>query len=159
MKRKSIFLIGLVMISCTAIPVKFSEQEYHKEVFEDVTGTQAELFLKANAWMVETFNNAESVIQHSDKEAGAIIGKYLMYGSVSTGSGLYATTNDSRVYAIIDIRVKDNKARIEIKPQGEWQYDESGMTPYGYSKQDAINEMKTLAGSFHKALLKKESEF
>lgn len=147
------------MISCTTIPVKFTEQDYHKEVFEDVVGSQAELFLKANTWMVETFNNAESVIQHSDKEAGAIIGKYLMYGSLSRSSGMYATTVDTRVYAIIDIRVKDNKARIEVKPQGEWQYDESGMTQYGYSKQDAINEMKSLAESFHKALIKKESDF
>lgn len=147
----------LVFAACAPIPVTFTETEYHREVFEDVPGSKSELFLKANSWMVETFNNAESVIQHSDKEEGAIIGKYLMHGTLS--AGLYGVTTDTRVYAIIDIRVKDDKARIEIKPQGEWRYDDSGMTIYDYSKQDAINEMKTLAASLHKALLKKNADF
>ena len=81
-----------------------------------------------------------------------------MSGEVRPGP--YGTTLDNRVYAIIDIRVKDDKARLEIKPQGTWQYDESGMSAfYSYSKQDAINEMKQLEQSFYNALRKKNVEF
>lgn len=106
--------------------------------------------------MIETFNSAESVIQLSDKEEGVIIGKYLMYGTISPG--IYGTTNDTRVYAIIDIRVKDNKARFEVKPQ-EWYYDSSEMTVYQFSKQDAINAITRLADSFDKGMTVEAVEF
>ena len=33
-------------------------------------------FIKANEWMVQSFNDAKSVIQFKDKEAGIFKGKY-----------------------------------------------------------------------------------
>jgi hypothetical protein len=119
-------------------------------------GQREQLYLKANNWMIETFNDAQSVVQHNDKEEGVVIGKYLMSGTVQTS--MYGSA-DSRIYAIIDIRVKDDKARIEIKPQGQWRYDSSGMTIFDYSKDDAVREMQQLAKSFHDALLKVDVEF
>ncbi|WP_107822016.1 DUF4468 domain-containing protein [Mangrovibacterium marinum] len=47
----------------------------------EVPGTKDELYVKANEWMVRSFNNAKSVIQFQDKEAGKIMGKYLLHGS------------------------------------------------------------------------------
>lgn len=156
MKARLISLSALVLISCAPALIQFHEDEHLAEIFEDVPGTQDQLYLKANSWMIETFKDAESVVQHSDKEEGAIIGKYLMSGGVSTS--MYGSV-DTRVYAIIDIRVRENKARIEIKPQDSWRYDASGMTVYSYSKEDAKREMVALAQSFHKALMKDHVDF
>lgn len=156
MKTKLLSIYTMVLFSCAPALIQFNESENHVQVFEDLTGTKDQLFLKANTWMISTFKSAESVIQHSDKQEGAIIGKYLMSGLVQ---GSQYGTADSRVYAIIDIRVKDNKARIEIKPQGQWNYDSSGMTIYDYSKGQAIGDMKNLAKSFHEALLKGDVKF
>lgn len=154
---KNIITVFLIvgLSSCIATQVSFKEDEYLSKVFEDTPGTKDELYLKANRWMVSAFNNAESVIQHNDKQEGAIIGKYLMSGTVS--SGYMGVVTDTRVYAIVEIRLKDNKAKIDIKPQGSWRYGE--MTVYDYSKEQAIRDMNQLANSFHDALLKPESDF
>lgn len=156
MKARLISLFAIVLLSCTPSLISFTESEHLAEVYDDVAGSQDQLYLKANSWMIAAFNNAESVVQHNDKVEGVIIGKYLMHGGMSTS--MYGTV-DTRVYAIIDIRVKNDKARIEIKPQGSWAYDASGMTVYNYSKQDAQREIVELAQSFHKALLKEDVEF
>ena len=37
-----------------------------------------ENYVLANEWMVETFNNAESVIQFTDKESGTVRGNILL---------------------------------------------------------------------------------
>lgn len=154
---KNIITVFLIvgLSSCIATQVSFKEDEYLSKVFEDTPGTKDELYLKANRWMVSAFNNAESVIQHNDKQEGAIIGKYLMSGTIS--SGYMGVVTDTRVYAIVEIRLKDNKAKIDIKPQGSWRYGE--MTVYDYSKEQAIRDMNQLANSFHDALLKPESDF
>jgi hypothetical protein len=153
--KKLLLLSALLMYSCSPTLVKFSEDEKFIEIV-DVPGPKNELFLKANNWMIETFNSAESVIQHSDKEEGVIIGKYLMYGGVSPG--IYGTTVDTRVYAIIDIRVKDDRVRLEVKPQ-DWYYDSSGMTVYQFSKQDAVAAINRLSDSFYKGISKETIEF
>lgn len=157
MKTKLIFITAVILSSCMgpASVVQFTEEENLIQVFDDLPGTKSELFLKANNWMVETFNIAESVIQHSDKEEGAIIGKYLMYGStISTQYG----TIDSRVFAVIDIRVKDNKARLEIKPQGKW-YNGGWTGVYNFSKADAILEMEKLTESLYNEFMKENIDF
>jgi hypothetical protein len=133
--------------------VKF-DQPYSK-VFENLPEDKNQLFIKANEWMIKTFNNAESVIQYSDKEAGALIGKYLMSGSSDPGY----PNRDTRIYAKIDIRVKDNKAIIIIEPLSEWKHDPSGLTILTYSKEDAITDMDALSESFHKSLIAKAIEF
>lgn len=156
MKARLISIYALVLLSCAPALIQFNEDEHLVEVFEDITGTQDQLYLKANSWMVETFNNAESVVQHTDKEEGVIIGRYLMNGLIQTS--MYGSA-DSRIYAIIDIRVRDNKARIEIKPQGSWRYDASGMTIYDYSKEDAKREIATLSQDFHNSLMQKDVQF
>jgi hypothetical protein len=65
----------------------------------------SENYIKANEWMVETFNDPGSVIQFTDKESGIVKGKYVMLNDES-----------NTFYAIITLRVKDNAYRIEIDP-------------------------------------------
>lgn len=156
MKKLRLILLAAIFLNSCASFVQFTEAEYLVQIFDDTPGTKDQLYLKANNWMIETFNNAESVIQHTDKEEGVIIGKYLMHGS--SVAGIYGNV-DTRVYAIIDIRVKDGKSRIEIKPQDQWYYDPSGMTVHNYTKEDAILDMRNLAENLHTALLKGNIEF
>lgn len=149
-------LLAIIINSCAPLKTIMIEEPFIK-VYDDLEASQNELFLKANEWMVATFKDAESVIQYSDKEEGTLLGKYLMFGEIR--QGLYNVTTDTRIYAKIDIRVKDNKARISIEPMEPWKYDPSGMTIYGFSKEDAIAEMEALANNLHNALKSEKIEF
>lgn len=71
-------------------------------------------YVKANEWMVQAFNNAESVIQFTDKESGVIKGRYAMKMGVTSTSPY--VSNTPAFTAIITIRVKDKASRIEIAP-------------------------------------------
>lgn len=154
----SLLLIALVLPSCFAQyqTISFSETDRVSMIFDDLNGTQTELYIKANDWMVSTFVDATSVIQFSDKESGVLMGKYLLNGEVRSAGYM---TIDTRVYAKIDIRVKDNKAKIEIEPIGSWQYDPSGRTIYNYSKMDALLDMSALAQSLESRLRQAKDDF
>jgi hypothetical protein len=150
------FVLALVIFTSCAMSyqaIKF-DQPYSK-VFEDLPGNKNQLFVKANEWMIKTFISAQSVIQYSDKEEGALIGKYLLHGT--EGYGSYAI--DTRIFAKIDIRIKDNKAMITIEPLSEWNYDSSGMTIFNYSKEKALADIDVLSSSLQAALLAKTIEF
>lgn len=158
--KKSILLlfIAVALTSCyTTKMMTLSDSPFIK-VYDDVNGTQNQLFLKSNEWMITVFNNAKSVIQHSDKEEGVIIGKYLMLTTPPTvvfGSSVPVPGTD--VYAIIDIRVKDNKARMEIKPN-DFKFITDGISKE-FTKEDAVVIMENLAESFHGALKVKSVDF
>ncbi len=156
----SILISGsFILSSCFATyqTVSFNENEAYVEVFDSLGDNQSELFIKANDWMITTFTKASSVIEYSDKETGTLLGKYLMTGTQRVGA--YGTSIDSRVYSKIDIRVKDNKARITITPLGTWQYDSSGLTIYDYSKEQALIDMFELATSLKKKLESQVDDF
>lgn len=146
-------IIAFCATSCMTT-VHFSEDEYYTAIYEDTPGTKDQLYLKANQWMVKAFVDANSVIQHNDKEAGVIFGKYLLHGGLRSGD--YGI-QDTRIYAIIEITVKDNKARIQIKPQGSWSYLEDSMN--GYSKEKAKSDIEALAESFHHDMLREVQDF
>lgn len=100
--------------------------------------------------MVRTFNSAKSVIQFQDKEAGKIIGKYLMY-SIATGQ--------QDVYSMITISVKDNAAKIDIEPMDSWKYDSSGMTLFSYSEEKAQKEINILMQDFESYLKQAKADW
>ncbi|MBY0432482.1 MAG: DUF4468 domain-containing protein [Cyclobacteriaceae bacterium] len=157
--QRTLCMCFILVISC-ATPystITFTESEYATRVIEAL-GTKDELYVKANEWLVAAFTSAKSVIQFQDKEAGVIIGKYLLYPGepYSTMSGNYRT---DEVYAIVDIRVKDGKVKAEIKPQGTWKQYEPGYSSYGYSKAEAKVDMNTMLSSLEKSLTKPRSEF
>lgn len=134
-----------------------SEADSQSRTVENLASTKEELFTRANRWMVGKFNNAESVVQHSDKEAGVIIGKYLMFGTVEVGS--YSKYADSRVFAIIEINVRDDRAKIEVRPRGQWYYAPDGVVATKTSKDDAIKSIQNLMLSFEEAMRAKKSDF
>ena len=105
--KKLTFLMTLILfVGCTPIvytPVPTDEV--------NIQGTKNELYVKANLWMVDQFSNAKSVIQFSDKEAGVIKGRYLLYYKPS---GQYV--GEISYYAIITITASDNILKMEIKP-------------------------------------------
>lgn len=120
-------------------------------------GTKNSNFIKANEWMVETFNDAESVIQFTDKEAGIVKGKYVMRkGSVS--AGLYGTTTTVEpFYAIITIRVKDKASKIEIDPPSGMYTQKAMDVEYGFTPEQFNLETDVLLASFEKAMLSKSA--
>jgi hypothetical protein len=65
--------------------------------------------------MVQTFGDAESVIQFTDKEAGVVKGKYIMKEG-TIGTSPYSKSTQP-YFSIITIRVKDQASRIEIVPR------------------------------------------
>lgn len=99
--------------------------------------------------MVETFTSAKSVIQFQDKEEGIITGKYMLYSNIKTTA--YGTVGNE-VYAIINIRVKDNTTKITITPQGTWEYDPSGFTIYNYSKEKATEDINNLIALYEEKI-------
>ncbi len=114
-------------------------------------------FIKANEWMVETFNDAESVIQFTDKEAGIVKGKYVMKkGSVT--AGLYGGTNTTDpFYAIITIRTKDNACRIEIDPPSGMYTQKAYDVEYGFTPDTFNTEADVLISNFENSMLSKSS--
>lgn len=153
-----VLFVAVITVSCyTAKTVTLSDTPFVK-VYDDVPGTQDELFLKANEWMISTFKDARSVIQHSDKEDGVIIGKYLMFTTPPVfGFGASIPTPGTDIFAIIDIRVKENKSRIEIKPY-DFTYVSDGISKE-FTKEDAVAIMETLAESLHQTLQTKKVDF
>lgn len=145
MKKLIPILLFSFLISCTA-PNLVTTSDPVTEKIINVKGEQDKLYLKANEWMVQAFNNAQSVIQFQDKEQGAILGKYLLFSNKSRG--LYGVESGSEIFAIIKVNVKDNASKITIEPQGQWYYDPSGLTVYNYSPEDAQNDINALIEGF-----------
>jgi hypothetical protein len=111
-------------------------------------------YIKANEWMVETFNNAESVIQFTDKEAGIVKGKYIMKGAVAAST--YAVSQPS-FSSIITIRVKDQGSRIEIIPPSGMYSRKYMNVEYGFTPEDFNTSADILMADFENDMLKKSA--
>lgn len=151
----SLFLLfaSLSLTSCAVSIVGIDEPV--TKIYNVPGNTQDEIYIKVNQWMVHKFVDAKSVIQFSDKESGTVIGKYLMYGG--TSANLYGT-QDNSVYSIIDVRAKNDVVKITITAE-PWRYDGTAMTIYNFSKEDALNEMNSLAYDLQKAIQVKNTVF
>ncbi|WP_233248578.1 DUF4468 domain-containing protein, partial [Desulfonatronum sp. SC1] len=53
------------------------EARRYERIIEVPNHTKSEIYVKANAWFVETFNSAENVIEFNDRESGRVMGKYV----------------------------------------------------------------------------------
>lgn len=146
MKKAIIFL--LILTSCATIK-EVQVNEPYSRVYENLNGNQSQLFVKANDWMVKTFNNASSVIQYSDKTEGVIIGKYLLSNQLTVNE--YGTF-DNRVYAKLNIQIKDGKAKLTVQILNSWKYDDSGFTIYNYSPEQAKRDVEALSESLKVSL-------
>lgn len=92
---------------------------------DSIQGSKGELFVRAMAWMANTFNSAKSVIQMQDKEAGKIVGKAVIPWEYRfMGDGCKCS-----IHYIITIDCKDNKVRIVLSNfyhEGCSKYTKSG---------------------------------
>lgn len=105
MKKLHILLlsaVSLIFVSCMSTNVQPIERQ---EIFEVPGSSKESLFVRANSVAVDMFNNAKSVIQFSDKDAGIIKGKFVIQNITS---GLYIW--DANV--VITIEIKDSKIRM-----------------------------------------------
>ena len=145
MELKRVLLVLLISInySCMSVKTLTYEGEPLTETIE-LNSSKNSNYVKANEWMVETFGNAESVIQFVDKEAGIIKGKYMMYQG-QTGSQYSPSTQS--YFAMITIRVKDKAARIEVDPTSKFSVtnymgSKIGFTPelFKLSAQNLISD-------------------
>ena len=134
----TIVLVTIFTLSSCAI-ITVPEKPVTKTV--EIPGkSKDQLYVDANNWMVSTFNNAESVIQFSDKEAGQITGKYML--SLVTAGTQYGPARYA--YAIINVKVKDGASKITVTPQ-EFSYAKGNIyTAYSQEKMDVdINNLIT----------------
>jgi hypothetical protein len=101
-------LLSVFLCACaTIMGARVSDEERRFEKVIDIPHlSQNDIYVKANAWFVETFRSAKSVIQFQDKENGKIMGNYVF----DYGEGVY--TYDVR--QTISIDVKDKRIRIII---------------------------------------------
>lgn len=104
-------LIAAFITSCGSLSTTMLYPQEISEVIIIENTNKLDLFIRANNWMVETFNDAESVIQFTDKEGGIVTGKYLLHTKI-----LGTQVPREPIFAIIKIQVKDNAAKITIKP-------------------------------------------
>lgn len=114
MKKIILLLLAIITLQSCGTYQKISASDLSTtKIYENLNKSQSDLYVISNSWMIDAFNNADSVIQFSDKETGSIIGKYLVQGSIIR-SGYLST--DTRIFAKIDISLKDNRAKISITP-------------------------------------------
>jgi hypothetical protein len=95
---------------------------------------------------VGVFNNAESVIQFTDKESGNITGKYFL--SKVVASSQYS--QGVNAYALINIQAKDGASKIIITPE-EFQYMKGNMFTL-YNEEVAKKKINTLISDFESSI-------
>ena len=154
-KVSALFLVITVFTSCATLTVvKIPTPEPTIKNVETESDKNSN-FIKANEWMVQSFNDAKSVIQFKDKEAGIVKGKYLLKAGVVSTSPY--TASIPSFYSIITIRVKDNLARIEIDaPSGMYSFKVYGIEK-GFTKEMFLAEASKLINNFDIYMKKKSS--
>lgn len=130
MKRKlrSIYYLTPIVLlygcfSINTLTAEFTPDDYANAIVENLPAKKDQLFIHANRWLINRFENAKSVIQYTDKEAGVIVGKLNLYYKPTSYYSGYVSSPEVSADAIVEINVKDGKARIQIKPLGGWTYD------------------------------------
>lgn len=147
-KYYTILIVSILFITCqSCASYKTVNVEPVTRVFQ-TEGTKNELFVKANNWMLEKFNNPKSVVQFSDKEEGIVTGRYMMK-EYYTWTGAQWIANGNGVFAVIKIQVKDGAAKITVDPdqfiQGEGSLVDKNNS---FSEANAILESNTLIETF-----------
>ena len=151
MKKLIITSVILFITSCTSLQLPLVESSIltKSKIIENLNNPKDQLYITANKWMISVFNNAESVIQFSDKDSGTITGKYLLQGSTAYSGGIQI---DTRIFAIIDIQLQDNRAKITIKPAHEVRANDQG-------KQDILLKIDTLISNFENSIKQQKEDW
>ena len=134
--KKIIFLLSVFLFfSCghkleTMAPV---------EKVIEAPGTKNQLYVRANNWMVESFNNAKMVVQFSDKEEGIVTGRYMM--APTWGYNGYSVVQSGGHFAIIQIQLKEGATKITVKPEATRYTDK-------WTSKDAVRNIRSLINSY-----------
>lgn len=145
-------LVSVLLFSCGTTKTLPSPDTISKTII--ISSAHNSSYVKANEWMVNTFSNVESVIQFTDKEAGVIKGKYIMYG----GQAATQYTAASRAYyAMITLRVKEGAARIEIAPTSGFVVVDYLGTKVGFTPEQFVISANTLLVDFENHMNKKSA--
>lgn len=99
----------LMMVTFTAwaqLPIDKNTGLFSYQEVVDQTGSQAELYARAREWFVNTYKDANKVIQLDDPKSGQLIGK----GKFT----VYLSMNNRFVQHTVTIEVKENKYRYTI---------------------------------------------
>ena len=169
--KKAIIVISvlamLALVSCASTSnVDFSAlTEGVQKVIEVPNESKDALFVKANNWAVSAFNSADSVIEFSDKESGTITGKYTMKFQGNAWNLKLGGWKVSPL-TLMEINIKEGKARITLKLVGVDLYNGYGVKSSGDLKTNFVQEdadilmMKwdNLITDFEKALTKTVSD-
>ena len=151
--KSVLLLLSITLyISCGSVPIPAP-----KPIIKNVAtnSNKNSNFIKANEWMVQSFNSAKSVIQFKDKEAGIVKGKYLMKAGVISESAYIKDTPS--IYSIITIRVKDSVSRIEINAPSNMYSQKTMGAEYGFTQQSFINKANPLIDQFEIYMKKKST--
>ena len=144
------FLLGLVVLSsgllhgCATVQVEGKPQERIIEVEGVEKNT---LYVRANSWMVDAFNDRESVVQFTDKESGTVKGRYVLRKGDSPAGFHYAT---------IDVRVKDEVTKITVTPNP---YTYGKGNPRAYKKEQMEKDINKLFNSFESSIKTAEEKW
>lgn len=182
-------LLLIVCFGCATTKVaEFTPDETAVRVIENLPANKDQLFIHSNRWMIDSFRSAKDVIQYTDKEAGLLVGKMTLYYEPGQYVGYGVTTSETLAQATVEINVRDNKVKIEIKPLGGWRYSvnnqgASATEPkkyvvennvmkeveikesqeyfetYGFTKTTALKRINALADDFVKHINKPVSDF
>lgn len=112
MKKLFLFIsISFTFFACVSTNIPTPEETTFERIEENLDKSQENLYILSNQWLVDNFNNAESVIEFQDKENGIILGKYSYKTRVVQSLGF--STIDY-VKSTIKIHIKDNAVKITI---------------------------------------------
>lgn len=178
------FLCLVGFSSC--ISQRYSHDANYPNPFEfqkvdTIDGTKDQLFVKANEWVAQSFNDAKSVIQMHDKEAGKIIAKGVMQSTSSMGamigSGTYyisytlsITTKDGRYKIVLsDFRLTEEYITAASGPNSTLKFNvllsgedrPSTVYPKAWAnlKGDCYRQSKMLIKSLKEAMNSKAQDF
>lgn len=154
MKKLLLVLLLPILVSCFSTKQIVLENPGTFEHSFEIESDKNTNFVRANEWMVDSFVSAKSVIQFSDKEAGVIKGKYLIFkGIEATGY----TLGTPEKYVTITLRVRDGAAKIEIRPIGEFQARKMYGTVVGYTPDHFKKDAVSLSLDFQQKMSNKSS--
>lgn len=156
----SFLLIPWISWGQTTLPMKDGKVFY--ETTDSTTGTESELYIRARSWFVNTFNDANAVLQMDDKEDGIIMGK----GATKYDAGNIITGPfPMYLHYTININVKNNKWRIQIydiygaPPRSEATYIPEELLKYSKMNKKKLqridDDARSTIASFRKAINQK----
>lgn len=78
MKKIYLFLLSFIVITMVSCTTTLVPVEDISSVVEVENTSKEELFVKANLWMTNVFNDSKSVVELSYKDLGIIKGKFFL---------------------------------------------------------------------------------